>query len=725
MIAQAAWEPPLAEEAARLIADRAELGPPSLIPSEEAAAPAFDDWEAEVAAPVVPNDPAVWEAARAAKAEMTRHTPIDTWPDWGDLSAYLPDNASFLPAIDDPEAHARLRRLFLRALREGSAPDEEVVEVSRDPEGAEDQAKAAVYRMVLEDMGCQTDERLERAEPFEDSTVHVDPDETPEEEDELTEVLAHIGTLTSTQYDPFLLYQREAQRHRLLSAEEEVEISQAMEASLEAALDALAAWPEGIARLLGAAKAVQSGAVPLLWLCTGPRQDPPTLQDSDETTDALSGTATEAEPAASAAEDEAGDGPTTGSRSEAPDADFFAVAELLSAVATDSDREGPAWSEARGLLASMRVASGFLLELADEAMLDKSGAASDFKRAMAIHRRDRDRMAIGNLKLVMFHAKKYMRHGQPLGDLTQEGNIGLLRAVDKFDWRRGYRFSTFATWWVRQGIGRFVADKCKTVRLPVHVFEEVQRLVRESEAFEERTGRAPEPREIAATLGLDQRKAAALARMALEPLPLEEGDIDARMEPSMSHELIDPDPMETVAERELEGAIDNALKILAPKDERVIRQRFGLGGIAEHTLDEIGVAMGVTRERVRQIESKALDKLRHPSRAGLLDPSRVRPRAVDAETSADAASRESDNTAQSHPIEDLLGAGPLRMVPIAVNKALKLAESMRAGVEDDRLGSTGRIWVRADDEKDNHAQVLIPRLVGLGFAREAGKGYWR
>lgn len=686
----------------------------------------LDDWEAEIATPVVPNDPTVWDAARAAQAEMAKHAPIDTWPEWDDLPAHLPDNASFLPAIDDPEAHARLRRLFLRALREGSVPDEEVLEISRDPEGAQDHAKADVYRIVLADMGRQTDERLERADAFEDSTVRVEPDETPQEEDELTDALAHIGALTSTQYDPFHLYQREAQRHRLLSAEEEIEIGQAMEASLEVALNALAAWPDGIARLLGAVKAVQSGDLPMRWLCAGPRQDPPFIQDPDAAIDAAPvAIEPECESHASATDDDTEGDPSSGSRSEAPDANFFAAAQLLSALVTAPNRDSPAWSKARSALASMRVASSFLLELADEALWDKSDASHHFKCAMAVHRHERDRMAISNLKLVLFQAKNYMHSGQPLGDLVQEGNIGLLRAVDRFDWRRGFRFSTFATWWVRQGISRFVADKSRTIRLPAHVFEETQQVIRESEAFEERMGRAPEPSEIAAKRGLAERKAAALLRMALDPLPLDEADIDVRMEPSLSDRLIDPDPMDTVAERELEGAIDAALKCLAPKDERIIRQRFGLGGIAERTLDEIGVAMGVTRERVRQIESKALDKLRHPTRVGLLDPSRVRQRAAGLEPAANVADRENGKPAPTSPIEGMLVIRPLRMVPFAVNKALRLAESMRAPVEDDRLGSTGKIWVRADDEEITHAQVLIPRLVELGFAREAGKGYWR
>ncbi len=693
--------------------------------SDQSQPSTMDGWEAEVAAPVVPNDPAVWETARAAQAEMAKHAPIDTWPDWGDLTAYLPDNASFLPTIDDPEAHSRLRRLFLRALREGSVPDEEVVEVSRDPEGAQDEAKAGVYRMVLADMGCQTDERLERVDAFEDSTVHVEPTETLQEEDELTDALAHIGVLTSTQHDPFYLYQREAQRHRLLSAEEEIEIGQAMEASLELALDALAAWPDGIARLLDAAKAVQSGKLPMRWLCAGPRQEPPLIQDSDAAIDvAPVAAALKCEPPTSGAEEE-DDDPSSGSRSEAPDADFFAAAALLSGVTIDPARDSPTWSETRSLLASMHIASSFLLELTDEAMRDRAEAASDFKRAMALHRRERDRMATGNLKLVLFQARKYMYSGQPISDLVQEGNIGLLRAVDKFDWRRGFRFSTFAIWWVRQGISRFVADKSRTIRLPVHVYEETQRLIRESEAFEEQNGRAPKPREIAARLGLAERKAAGLIRMALEPLPLDEIDFDVQMEPSMADEHIARDPMEVVADRQLEGTINAALACLSLKDERIIRQRFGLGELAEHTLDEIGVAMGVTRERVRQIESKALAKLRHQSRAGLLAPGNGRPRVEGSESAAEKTDSEGNRPVPINPIEVMLLNRPLRMVPVAVNEALRLAESMKASVEDDRLGGTGKIWVRADDDEYTHTSILIPRLVELGFAHEAGKGYWR
>ncbi|MGJ7487074.1 sigma-70 family RNA polymerase sigma factor [Variovorax sp. LT2P21] len=717
---------PLTDDAARPFIDDAEPGARSLVPLDGAIqlATMADGWEEEVAAPVIPDDPAIWEAAKATKVAMANHVPIDTWSDWGDLSAYLPDRASFLPATDDPEARARLRRLFLRALREGSAPDDEVVEVSRDPEDAQDLVKASVYRMVMEDMGCETDERLERREAFEDHNVYVDPDETPEEEDALTDALAHIGTLTSTQFDPFYLYQREAQRHRLLRAEDEVEIGQAMEASLESALDALAAWPDGISRLLDAAKAVQAGDLPTRWLCAGPRQEAPVIDDEGIDADPVAA-APETETPTSAVDHDAEGDPSSGSKSGISNAEFFVAAQRLSAVAIDTDRNSPHWSEARSLLASMHVASNFLLDLADEAPRNSSEAACAFKRDMEIHRRHRDRMAISNLKLVMFQAKRYMRFDLPLSDLVQEGNIGLLRAVDKFDWRRGFRFSTYALWWVRQGITRFIADNGRTIRLPVHVFDEVQRLRQESRLFEERMGRAPELSEIAPRLGIAERNAAALMRVALTPSSLDDADIDASVDPSLSHGFIDPDPMEKVAKLELDRAVNRALKILEPKAERIIRQRFGLGGLAEHTLDEIGVSIGVTRERVRQIESKALDKLRHPTCAGLLDPSRVHPRSEGQQPPADAVDGDSARPAPTDPMTDALAVGPLRMVPVAVNKALELAMSLRAPVEDDRLGSTGRIWVRTDDNENSHMQILIPKLVGLGFAHEAGKGCWR
>lgn len=739
MSVHAVWEQPYADQASRMTTwpvDFGALTAPRPNVSEDIAPTSLDlethalDWEAEIEAPAPPNDPAVWQAAKAAQVEMAKHAPIDTWPDLGDLSAYLPENASFLPAIDDPEAHARLRRLFLRALREGSVPDDELIEVSRAPEGAQDEARAEVYRTVLADMGCQVDERWELADAFDDYTVHVDPVETPEEEDELTDTLAHIGELTTARHDPFYLYQREAQSHRLLSAEEEVGIAQAMEASLELALDALAAWPEGISRLLGAAKAVQSGNLSMRWLSVGPRQDAPLIQDEDAAVDvavAPVAAAPDSEPPASGTDEDGEGDPSTGSESDSPDAEFFAAAELLSAVAIDPDHNSPAWAEARGLLASMRIASSFLLKLTEEAMWNKSDAAIDFRRAMAVHRRERDRMAIGNLKLVLFQAKKYMHSGEPLGDLVQEGNIGLLRAVDKFDWRRGFRFSTFATWWVRQGLSRHVADKSRTIRLPVHVFEEVHKVIRESEAFEELMSRAPEPGEIAARLGLAERRAATLMRIGMEPLPFDEidFDFDKHIEPSAADEFVARDPMEIVSQRQLEGTINEALKCLALKDERIIRQRFGLGGLAEHTLDEIGTRMGVTRERVRQIESKALAKLRHPSLAGLLDPSKARARARAEDSESEAETSASDAPPPINPMEDTVLGGPLRMVPIAVNKALRLAESMKACVEDDRLGSTGKIWVRVDDDEYTHISILIPKLVELGFAREAGKGYWR
>ncbi|RBJ75467.1 RNA polymerase sigma factor RpoD, partial [Pseudomonas sp. MWU12-2534b] len=206
-------------------------------------------------------------------------------------------------------------------------------------------------------------------------------------------------------------------------------------------------------------------------------------------------------------------------------------------------------------------------------------------------------------------AKKYRYSGEPLDDLAQEGNIGLLKAVERFDWRRGFKFSTYATWWIRQQIGRHLADKCRTVRVPVHVYEKAQRLSRETQALESETGRAPELHEIAARLNMAVHKVAELQRLAPEPLPIHELPIDELIAVEVQSDFVSPDPMDIVSKSELLETIDKLLSTLKPREEQTLRLRFGIGVEEALTLEEIGCQYGVTRERVRQIEVAALRNL--------------------------------------------------------------------------------------------------------------------
>ena len=254
-------------------------------------------------------------------------------------------------------------------------------------------------------------------------------------------------------------------------------------------------------------------------------------------------------------------------------------------------------------------------------LMGNNGADAQQRRELKVAIEDgraaREHLITANTRLVVSIAKKYMGRGVPFLDLIQEGNLGLMKAVGKFDYRRGYRFSTYATWWIRQTITRAIADQGRTIRVPVHMSDSIRRLYKTARKLEQDHGRKPTPEEIAAELDIEPRKVRWMLKVSWQPLSLERpvGEEEDSELGNFIEDESSPTPPQSAYQNILHEKVEEVLATLTPREARILRLRFGLHNGRSYTLEEVGQKFGLTRERIRQIEGKALRRLRHPRRS--------------------------------------------------------------------------------------------------------------
>lgn len=578
------------------------------VPEEES----FDlsVWEADADAQPPPPDEKCLAVASALQRDISAHIPIDLDEDWTDVDIDLPNiqrGRRRRSDLDDVDRDAA-RHLFLIGLHDGSVPRRRITELALGNDGEPGIVFEERLALALGDLGVVIDEEdWEWHTPG--ATVLVDEDS----ERLANDALSFLSELTHQDNDPLRLYVKDIGTGSLLSREDEEELGRDMENGLGNAVTVVAGCASAIHEILKVADEIKLGEVPL-WIMVDRDASRSEHYEIDDFT-------TEEEPVSPEAsdEDEEADGgvATASTLPPALSARIESIRQLLPGM-PQADRDAMP-----DLLRELGLSWAFLEHVRD--VLGRSGTDPTAHKALSLALdqadRARRRMTEANLRLVISVAKRYGRSGLPFLDLIQEGNIGLMKAVEKFEYRRGFKFSTYATWWIRQAITRAIADQARLVRVPVHMVETINQVERAREEIEAVTGHSVDAQAIANRLSVPLGKVAKALRASRETVSLEApaGEVDG---PTIGEMLVaaTPEPEAWAMQDALRNALDRQLATLPPKEAEVLRMRFGLGDGDDRTLEEIGHVYGVTRERIRQIEAQALRRLQHPSRANSLRP---------------------------------------------------------------------------------------------------------
>lgn len=666
------------------------------------------DWLAEPEAVAPKGDDTVAKGTSALQEVIGRHKAIDTDVEWDDIDLFLPVRALPL-AHDEGEG---VRGLLLRALREGAVSEADLIEVCRGADDCRNEESERLLAFVLGDLGVVIDE----SGAWADQSDLTEP--TAEEELLLVEALEFAEDLASGRNDP-LRYYVKGLKADLLRAEEEISLGREMEEAGAQALDALSGWPAGLSMVFEAADRVARGEADY-----GTFSSEIAPGEGDEESIGSAAIEDDAEKDEEVASDPKG-------------------AAFLSAISAARSAGGDQ-VRVRSALAAACLSRGFLLELARKAA---DPAGETFVSAVRRQVGARERMILANLRLVYSTARKYMWSELPFDDLVQEGNIGLIKAVERYDWRKGFRFSTYAMWWIRQQISRAIDNKARTIRVPVHVHKDALPILRQRALYENKTGRPETEIETSRRMGIPIDKIRFFLAAFDDVVSLDEVSRDTglpRIDTLVEFETSDPAP--AVEEDSLRELILNVIGGLDERAAEVIKLRFGLGGEEPMTLEEVGLRFNVTRERIRQIESKALGKLSTPARKEKLalymgdqfewklPPAPPSSSAEMPQSPEDRHAREVTCDQQlADPLKDVFQSGEQPVSarsPEAVSERqyellselLEEARMLGLTVEDARLHG-GQIRVSFSARSDAAIRSIARKLMNAGFALHLGNTY--
>ena len=541
------------------------------------------DWEVdENPLPPADSESSISFAAAALHESISRHIPHDSAASWSDVEALLPNKATQI--IIDDESVDCYRSILLRAIREGAIPEKCIFQPYEKDVYLNSEIIKRI-RVSLELLGITPDER------YEDNEILYSAAPNDDEYDVLLEIQSYVDELNSTHNDPATLYAKDMQRGQLLSAEEEIILAKEMEDGMSSAIKALASWEVGLDILVQAGDQVRNGVSDVSVYASSLNEDLAAESDESELSNMPVSDLTTSE--------------ENNSLSDVPlSKEFLFLIDEISRL-----RQEPNIHQLHLVIEKINLTPSFLIRLAKKAVNDSS--AITFKSAMTRYLKARETMIICNLRLVINIVKRYLGFGLSIEDLLEEGNTGLITAVEKFDWRRGFKFSTYATWWIRQSASRGLANQGRTIRLPVHMKEKVSILYRAIKSYESSNAVSPSNRILSEIVDMSESVVSMLRYRMEEPIHINEFDCNDDLWSDYLLSDEDKSPEAIAVETETSSMIRNILATLDARSAEILALRFGLNGQDSLTLEEIGEIFGLTRERIRQIESSSLEKISH------------------------------------------------------------------------------------------------------------------